>query len=165
MRMLIKGLIRMALCVAGALGAGYAWADTNETLCVAGEDIYFSCPLNGGKIVSICASGNNSPDSGYVQYRYGTGKKIEIIYPGLKESPRNKLFYVDATEGNAGNEILKFDIGSYRYFIRQAYFSGLLVKKNNREVFRQTCEDSRYANISRGAVRGIQHKNKSDEDF
>lgn len=65
-------------------------------------------------------------------------KKIEIRYPELKESPRNKLFYVDATEGSAGNEILKFNVGSYRYFIRQAYFGGLLVKRNHGQVLRQT---------------------------
>jgi hypothetical protein len=91
--------------------------------------------------------------------------KVEIKYPEIKGPPRNKFFYVDATEGSVGNEILKFNIGSYGYFVRQAYFSGLLVRKNNREVFQQTCEDSRYANISRGAVSGIQHLDKSDEDF
>lgn len=50
--------------------------EADITLCAAHEDVYFSCPLPGGKIVSVCASGNSKPDAGYAQYRYGAPGNI-----------------------------------------------------------------------------------------
>ncbi len=76
--------------------------DKNSTLCEKGEDVYISCAFNSsldqdnylGKVASICAKNNTSPDSGYVQYRfgkpsYGVGPaRIELQYPEQKIPPK-----------------------------------------------------------------------------
>ncbi|KTC15440.1 hypothetical protein [Pseudomonas viridiflava] len=135
------------------------------TLCTADEDIYFSCPLPGDKIVSICASNNTSPTAGYVQYRYGTADNIEMYYPDEKVSPKNLFSLVDASEGSVNKNIIKFKNGQYTYLLSQAFVSYLTVLKGKKVVLRRTCNEGGYAFINRKADKGIHSINKSDEDF
>nr|WP_298117318.1 hypothetical protein [uncultured Pseudomonas sp.] len=135
------------------------------TLCTSNEDIYFSCPFKNGKIISVCASGNTSPNTGYVQYRYGKPDKLELIHPKKKIPPENIIYYVDATEGSAIRDILKFKIGEFTYIIHQSFFSGLTVLKNDEIVFKKTCEAGGNAVISRKVNSGINEIHKSEEDF
>jgi hypothetical protein len=83
-------LIISAVFMGATVGA--VCAENNPTLCALGEDVYFSCPLFGGKVVSVCASGNNDPKSGYVQYRYGLVDNIELTYPIKKSPPLGRFF-------------------------------------------------------------------------
>ncbi len=84
----------IACLCAGPLDAGQTDVDgLGMTLCTAEEDVYFSCPLPGNKIVSVCASNNEAPGSGYVQYRYGTPDNMELLYPNKKAPPAGKFFW------------------------------------------------------------------------
>lgn len=81
------------------------YVDKNSTLCEKGEDVYISCAFNSsldqdnylGKVASICAKNNTSPDSGYVQYRfgkpsYGVGPaRIELQYPEQKNTTKGNI--------------------------------------------------------------------------
>ncbi|WP_316681798.1 hypothetical protein [Ralstonia flaminis] len=61
----------------------------DESLCAENEDVYFSCGLEGVRgIVSVCAKSNDSSNEGYVQYIFGTKRKIEIEYPKEGISPQ-----------------------------------------------------------------------------
>lgn len=63
------------------------YLNPQDWMCELDEAIYISCSLDagqtpnnyGGPIASVCAKNNTSPDSGYVQYRYGIAG--ESIYP------------------------------------------------------------------------------------
>ncbi|WP_122429259.1 hypothetical protein [Pseudomonas viridiflava] len=59
------------------------------------------------KIVSICACGNISPYTGYVQYRYGTPNDIEMIFPQEKIPPEKRIFVVNASEGSVSKDFIK----------------------------------------------------------
>lgn len=135
------------------------------TLCSAEEDIYFSCPLTGGKTVSVCAKGNNKPTAGYVQYRYGFPGKIEMLYPQKSVSPKGKFFVVDASEGSVNLNNIKFKKGPYTYLVNQAFVSFLTVLKDDKVVFRQSCSAGGYSFVSRVARQGIEALPKSAEDF
>ena len=135
------------------------------TLCESYEDIYFSCPLPGGKIVSVCALGNDKPSSGYVQYRYGAPKKSELIYPKSKVPPEGRFYVVNASEGSAYLNTIKFYNGRYTYFVAQAFRSYLTVLKDGELILRKTCEAGGYAFINRNALKGIGALPKSTEDF
>lgn len=55
------------------------------------------------KTISVCASAIFGPDSGHVQYRYGTQKNIELQYPAALLPPKghfwfSKKFYVGGDE-------------------------------------------------------------------
>jgi hypothetical protein len=135
------------------------------TLCSAEEDIYFSCPLTGGKTVSVCAQGNNKPTAGYVQYRYGVPGKIEMLYPQKNVPPKGKFFVVDASEGSVNLNNIKFKKGPYTYLVNQAFVSFLTVLKDDKVVFRQSCSAGGYSFVSRVARQGIEALPKSAEDF
>jgi hypothetical protein len=134
-------------------------------LCSAQEDIYFSCPLPAGKIVSVCASGNVNPNSGYVQYRYGVPGKIELLYPQSKVPPKGRFYVVNASEGSVSLNIIKFYNGRYTYLVSQAYRSFLTVLKDGQLISRKSCERGSYSFINRKALKGVESLPKSAEDF
>ncbi|MBI6853283.1 hypothetical protein YA0002_10935 [Pseudomonas cichorii] len=148
------------------ISSGHAYGDeVDVTLCASHEDIYFSCPLPGDKIVSVCASGNTETSAGYVQYRYGTPSNIEMIYPDKEIPPKGHLFLVNASEGSVNKDIIKFKNGSYTYIIAQSTVSSLSVLKNNKVVLRKSCNEGGNAFVSRAARQGIESIPKSAEDF
>lgn len=139
--------------------------EVDITLCALEEDIYFSCPLPGNKIVSICASGNINPDSGYVQYRYGSPEHVEMLFPLKKSPPKNKFFTVNASEGSVNKGIIKFKNGSYTYIVAQAFVSFLTVLKGDEVVLRKPCDEGGKAFLNPAVLQGIEEKQKSAEDF
>ncbi|MCW6057993.1 hypothetical protein [Pseudomonas fragariae (ex Marin et al. 2024)] len=156
----------IACLCAGPLDAGQTDVDSlGMTLCAAEEDVYFSCPLPGNKIVSVCASNNKAPGSGYVQYRYGTPDNMELLYPNKKAPPVGKFFLVDASEGSVNKGIIKFKNGRYTYLLAQAFVSYLTVLKDGKLLLRKNCEEGGYAFISRKADQGMETVSKSAEDF
>jgi hypothetical protein len=135
------------------------------TLCESQEDVYFSCPVTGGKIVSVCALKNHDPNSGYVQYRYGVPGKLELVYPKSKLPPAGRFYVVNASEGSANLNTIKFYSGRYTYFVAQAFTSYLTVLKDGELILRKSCEEGGYAFINWNALKGIEALPKSAEDF
>lgn len=141
------------------------YADAEVTNCKSDEDIYFSCALANGKIVSVCAKNNIEPTRGYVQYRYGMPEAIELEYPGKKVAPKGIFYVVNADEGSAHLSSLKFKIGRYLYRVNQAFSSFLTVTDKDKLVLNQSCEAGDYAGISDGAWKGIPEVKKTAEDI
>ncbi|MCV4342948.1 hypothetical protein [Pseudomonas capsici] len=148
------------------ISSGQVYGDeVDVTLCASHEDVYFSCPLPGDKVVSVCASGNTEPSAGYVQYRYGTPSNIEMSYPEKEIPPKGHLFLVNASEGSVNKDIIKFKNGSYTYIIAQSTVSSLSVLRNEKVVLRKSCSEGGNAFVSRAARQGIESIPKSAEDF
>jgi hypothetical protein len=51
------------------------------TNCLAGEQTVFSCQTDNGKFLAVCASKDLDDQHGYMQYRYGTQRNIELSVP------------------------------------------------------------------------------------
>ncbi|MGF6244213.1 hypothetical protein P3T42_005978 [Paraburkholderia sp. GAS38] len=127
---------------------------TEETLCEPHEEVYFSCPVKK-KIVSVCASGNVSPDNGYVEYRIGNSEHIDFQYPDKPYPPGRHFSISDITGGNLNIVHLKFRSGGYDYVVYQGDVSGVYVKKNGKTVANLTCDAGIYQTLSPRAMRGI----------
>jgi hypothetical protein len=127
------------------------------TLCSAHEEIYFSCRV-GGKIASVCASGNISPNNGYVQYRFGRLNNIELEYPKLPYPPAKFFSISDINQGNAQSTHFKFRSGGYDYVIYSGFPSGLYVKNAGKIVSNMPCDPGGYESMSPRAFRGIPSK-------
>lgn len=161
-----QNFVASVIVLIGGVFVGPVFGDeVDATLCTSQENIYFSCPLDGGKIVSVCAHGNDEPSSGYVQYRYGTPEKVELIYPQKEVSPKGRFFVVNASEGSVNKDIIKFKNGKYTYIVAQASVSSLTVLKNDKVVLRKACGEGGNALVSRAARKGIETVPKSAEDF
>jgi hypothetical protein len=58
------------------------------SLCSSDETVYFSCKIKGAReYASICAKDNVSPDTGYVQYRFGRDQDAAFKFPNSKVPP------------------------------------------------------------------------------
>jgi roadblock/LC7 domain-containing protein len=110
----------------------------------------------GKKIVSVCASGNISPDQGYVQYRIGLPGKPEMENPAKPYPPKNRFSLSEMDGGSLNSVHLKFNSAGYNYVVYQSATSGVYVKKNGKTIANLTCGDSSYQQISPKARRGIQ---------
>lgn len=126
-----------------------------KTLCASFEDIYFSCPVKD-RVISVCASGNVSPENGYVQYKIGQPGHVEFQYPGAPVVPKNRFSISDIFGGNLNIVHLKFKSGKYNYVIYQGDVGGVYVKKNGKTVANLTCGAGDYKTIGPGVKRGIE---------
>lgn len=157
----------IAAITVGLSSHGFSQEINNEdaTLCNDQEDIYFSCHLTGGKIVSLCASKDTTATTGYVQYRYGLPASLEMVFPKKNIPPKGVFKFVNASEGSVNKDIVKFKNGDYIYIIHQSYISGLSVIRKDMFIFKQDCTGGSYSFISRKARQVIEEIKKSEEDF
>lgn len=155
--------IRFAVVVLAYIACCPAFSQ-EATLCNPREEIYFSCHI-GKKVVSVCASGNISPNSGYVQYRFGRLNHIELEYPKLPYPPAKFFSISDINQGNVQSTHFKFRLGGYDYVIYSGFPSGLYVKNAGKIVSNMLCDPGDYESMSPRAFRGIPSKpSQSDID-
>lgn len=128
-----------------------------ETLCSTEEDVYFSCFLDSKKIASICALGNNSPQTGYVQYRYGVRNKIEFKFPKSLIPPEGVMYITDVSRSAMGiGKHVKFKSNGHVYVISNSLIPGeFYVAKKDLIVFDELCNSDEYIPFSEKAASGL----------
>jgi hypothetical protein len=134
-----------------------------KTMCDPSEQIYFSCPV-GEKIISVCAAGNYSPETGYVKYRFGYPGKSEFEYPKNSAPPSDKFLISDSFGGNVSTVILKFRSEKFTYVVFQSAVSGVYVRKDGKTIGSLLCDAGQYSHISPTAMRGIKTVAPNDDD-
>ncbi|MFM0236174.1 hypothetical protein [Paraburkholderia sediminicola] len=125
-----------------------------QTLCKEGEEVYFSCPLENGKTVSVCAKNNTDPERGYVQYRYGS-KDDAFVFPPENVSPARTVKITDVSEGSIRGLHLKFSKEPYTYVVSSVSPGELYVSKNGKIIFDKECQASRYKSFSNKIFDGV----------
>jgi hypothetical protein len=156
------------VALAALAGHGMAYAQDEPlqdepTLCNGDEEVYFSCPLENEKTVSVCAKGNTSPDHGYVQYRYGT-KSDAFAFPGKNVAPAKVVGITDVSEGSIRGLHLKFVKGPYTYVVSSVLPGGVYASKNGKIVFDKACRASRYKSFANKIFDGVNPAPVSDID-
>lgn len=101
-----------------ALAATAATATANgNTFCTSQETVVFACDA-GGKRVSVCASRQITPKSGYLQYRFGTpGKPLEITLPEGEVPPTRAAYGAFDGYAGGGASWMRFRKGTYSYVV------------------------------------------------
>jgi hypothetical protein len=90
-----------------------------DSLCQASEIIRFNCAIRDtGKLVSVCSSRTLTKTSGYLQYRFGTHKKVELVFPPTTKTTQ-KAFTWESHSELGDYEALNFKIGSYGYTVQR----------------------------------------------
>jgi hypothetical protein len=139
-----------ALCLV-TLACSLAWtsvAHAVEHLCTAEEKVLFACET-GKRLASVCAAANFSAKSGYIQFRYGTPKEIEIEWPKERSNRRyvtkGNLFYL----GKFGVYLrFKRDRESFVVFGVPGRSNGLVIEKNNIVREKRICKESAMADFN-----------------
>ena len=53
-----------------------------QSLCKTNETVYFSCQLaQSAKVVSLCGNSFAESDRFWLQYRFGSAHRLELVYP------------------------------------------------------------------------------------
>ncbi|WP_447803392.1 hypothetical protein [Pseudomonas serbica] len=172
----MKKIFMICLAVM-ALAQVKSWAkdpyvDINSTMCEKGESIYISCAFNTntdeysyvGKVASICAKSNSSPDSGYVQYRYGlpsygAGRAdIEMQFPEKKIPPKGIFTIYTSVSPETIGSALRFTNGKYTYSFENLTSFGYTVvaRKQDEKVFNKNCKLPGINYLTDDAYQGIQ---------
>jgi hypothetical protein len=109
------------------------------TLCETSENIVWSCQA-GKKIYSLCASKDLSSTTGYLQYRAGTSKSIELRYPAALKHPRGLIEFSLLAHGAS----VTFSNKGYSYFISEDLKDGteISVEKSQKTIATISCDDS-----------------------
>jgi hypothetical protein len=104
-------ILRQSL-VTLALAPIFASTAASETLCLAEEEVIFSCQAKH-KTYEICASKDITATSGYMQYRAGSKGKVEFAYPKQRVAPAGKFRFSLLPRGAQ----LLFQDGEFTYEI------------------------------------------------
>jgi len=92
-----------------------------ETLCERNELVQFSCRIkNSAKTVSVCSSKILNENFGYLQYRFGTPKKIELTFPSERKNTLSKFTWESHRPYQGRYDALIFVNGEYIYTIYMA---------------------------------------------
>ncbi|CAB3755353.1 hypothetical protein [Paraburkholderia solisilvae] len=168
MKLIERIVVFVVISIAGGSVSAEITSYEAESLCRQGEMKYFSCELqNSKKIASVCAKDNISPDQGYVQYRFGTPRHVELEFPGKHIAPRGKISIVNVSRLRDGlGSHLKFSNGSYTYVVSNAVVPGeVYVEKNGKIVFDEICKGDGYTPFDYAVWDGIEYgvENRVDD--
>jgi hypothetical protein len=144
MRVLTTMTVALSIASASA-----ATLHSRPPLCTASEKAVFSCPV-GNKTLSICASADLSPTSGYLKYRFGRSlQRVELSYPSEDGHPRRSFSFFQESGGHWSVEQLSFAIADYVYivFVERSAIesngSGVTIKSQGKKVAHLACDQPR----------------------
>ena len=118
-----------------------------ESHCSELEQTIFSCSV-GKKIVSVCASKDISPTSGYLQYRFGKKGAPELVFPASTEpSQRSDVQARTLMFSGGGGGYLRFIKGRNDYIVYTAIGKGwgtkdgVSVEQDHKLIANLKCQD------------------------
>lgn len=114
---------------------------TVKTLCEANENNVWSCQA-GKKIYSLCASKNLARATGYLQYRAGTSKSIDLRYPAGLTHPKNFFEFSLLAHGAS----VSFSNGGYSYSISEDLKDGTVINVEKSQKLLATIKCSEATN-------------------
>jgi len=128
----------------------------SETLCSSSEEVVFSCQVQRGKTISVCASPSNQGGA-KIAYRFGTTKKIELELTADTSQESPPIEYNSTLGTRASESFVRFRSGEYMYTVQNYWdgcpwvgqlpkdckkysdFAGLLVYKSEKLITRRAC--------------------------
>jgi hypothetical protein len=117
-------LLRVAMTVTLGLSSVSAFA---QSLCAVHEQVIFNCQIKDSrKLVSVCASHDLAKDRGYLQYRFGTKRKLELVFPPTKIGTQQRFYWSEKRPYQSAIYELAFISGGYLYTVSAYEASAVL---------------------------------------
>jgi hypothetical protein len=120
----------------------------NDKLCGLSESVVFSCPVERGKTISVCAS-SSSQKEWKIAYRFGTSNKIDLALITGTSPEATTVEYNHELLARAYNTFVRFKSGEYAYAVQQqwdgadSFFAGVKVYRVGKLVARLECIGAR----------------------
>ncbi len=137
-----------------------AWAGERlipGTLCQQTEQVVFSCPLRGkAKIVSLCGTKDLSATEGYLSYRFGTAKRIELAFPPDRRDTQKRFRYAHYLRYRVDRTNVSFTNEGHTYIVFDSYDgeSTPVVQERGVQVSRTEASDAEVTLLCHAPVRG-----------
>lgn len=125
-----------------------------DTLCGAAEEVVFSCQVQRGKTVSVCASSRNQRTA-IISYRFGSAKKIELELTADTSQASPPIEHNGTMGTRAYQHFVRFKSGEHTYTAESYWdgcpmpggirckkhsdFTGILVAKSDKILARIAC--------------------------
>ena len=120
-----------------------------NTLCAKDERVIFACVLRRpAKIVSLCASKDLTSETGYLQYRFGLPRKIELEFPKDRLRTQDKFEYTHYFRARFELNDINFTVDSVEYSVFNDYngeeklevtLQGVSIKPTGKKEIRYNC--------------------------
>lgn len=79
--------------------------------CAAGEQVWFDCPITGGKRVSLCGG----PGAADAQYRFGAVGSPELVFPAAATGGKAAFKVEERTHIRSQGTVAVFENEGHRY--------------------------------------------------
>jgi hypothetical protein len=166
----IKNWLAVVAVLVNCMATASARAGELEhgSLCSSNETVYFSCKIERTReYASICAKDNVSPDTGYVQYRFGRDQDAAFKFPNSKVPPGASFHIQTINHFHDGlGKHVTFKNGSYTYIVSSAVQPPEIgIFRGEKLIATKECEfDGGFSTISNEADFGIKQGEKSTLD-
>lgn len=127
-------------------GAASAAPDTRPSLCAPDEVAIFSCALETGRIVSLCASPDLAENAGHLRYLYGRkGSPPELVHPEPGTKPGDA--FAAGIVGAGYGDFITFRRGDTRYWLESLLpkvspeVNRLRVTRAGKTLLQSACRD------------------------
>jgi hypothetical protein len=112
-----------------------------QTNCQLHEKVFFSCP-SGKKKISMCESSEPEAEQ-YIEYRYGTSKKIELRFKGSKTDVPKKFSRAEISGASNSGTTIWFKNNDTYYTLNAPVRGGpyLEVLLHGERIARLACND------------------------
>ncbi len=90
-------------------------------VCGDPSTVLFSCPVQGGKIVTVCGSNEDDP---WLRYRFGPPGAPELVFPDAQEGSFMAFKLETRTFARAMGEVLSFEREGHTYEITEMVGGG-----------------------------------------
>ena len=105
------------------------------TLCREDEQVLFSCPVKDGtKIVALCGSKDLTAQEGYLQYRFGHHRHIELEFPTQRQETQKRFRYAQYSRYQVNRVAVSFQRGGYTYVLFDSYEGDVSPKTHQQGV-------------------------------
>ena len=127
--------------------------------CAADEQTLFSCP-SGAKRIVVCASKGWTPNSGYVQYRFGPPARAEIVLPPTSAAtlPQAAVTIGQGPLSGGSFAFARFSSGKVDYTVYSAITgrsgpkSGVAVDRDGVRVGVRRCDRGKEGEFADGLI-------------
>lgn len=156
-KLAVVQMVCMAISLHCSIASASAAKNRKVGLCKQSEiEVFFCQTRTQGKTISLCEGKVDTRR--YLQYRFGTPKKLDFEYPLKPQSPAHSFKYFQQSWTKATTTAIAFSNGGYLYSLFRTMSvygyngAGLLVTKGNKILSDVMCREHsiRTDNISPG---------------
>lgn len=151
-RWIIAAVLLMLGLTPAAHAQSFFGTTLEGTLCRAGETVMFACP-SGDKKIAVCASPTRDSTFGFLQYRFGDERKLDLAFPRqptplpryasgnqLGDGGRGELTYLRLVNGDTSYTVFSEVVNPGYQGADARERHGVMIERNGKTLGKRMCD-------------------------